>query len=278
MVKIGGRSKSSKSIIGGGDVHDGASTAVCSPAPYRAEQDDYIKPNAVQKTLFSAWETIKDNLKNKKPNLWVCNGEPIDGANRKQIGAQSWTTSLEDQMNDFIKLAKHIPYKDILFTRGSLYHSGLDATNFEEVLADRMGALRYKMFGGGGATDYFANIEVNNKVFNFSHHIGFSKGLQTRAAALSREMANMHYEYEKLGKVDVIVRSHVHYFCHVEFVHSHGIILPAWKYPDGHLFRGGVAGTTPDIGMVEMIVEPNGEIIVNKIVAEVDLKAKVRHI
>lgn len=63
MVKIGGRSKSSKSIIGGGDVHDGASTAVCSPAPYRAEQDDYIKPNAVQKTLFSAWETIKDNLK-----------------------------------------------------------------------------------------------------------------------------------------------------------------------------------------------------------------------
>ena len=115
MVKIGGRSKSSKSIIGGGDVHDGASTAVCSPAPYRAEQDDYIKPNAVQKTLFSAWETIKDNLKNKKPNLWVCNGEPIDGANRKQIGAQSWTTSLEDQMNDFIKLAKHIPYKDILF-------------------------------------------------------------------------------------------------------------------------------------------------------------------
>ena len=270
MVKIGGRSKSSKSIIGGGDVHDGASTAVCSPAPYRAEQDDYIKPNAVQKTLFSAWETIKDNLKNKKPNLWVCNGEPIDGANRKQIGAQSWTTSLEDQMNDFIKLAKHIPYKDILFTRGSLYHSGLDATNFEEVLADRMGALRYKMFGGGGATDYFANIEVNNKVFNFSHHIGFSKGLQTRAAALSREMANMHYEYDKLGKVDVIVRSHVHYFCHVEFVHSHGIILPAWKYPDGHLFRGGVAGTTPDIGMVE--------IIVNKIVAEVDLKAKVRHI
>ena len=54
MVKLGGRSKSSKSIIGGGDVHDGASTAVCSPAPYRAEQDDYIKPNAVQKTLFSA--------------------------------------------------------------------------------------------------------------------------------------------------------------------------------------------------------------------------------
>jgi len=30
--------------------------------------------------------------------------------------------------------------------------------------------------------------------------------------------------------------------------------------------------------MVEMIVEPNGEIIVNKIVAEVDLKAKVKHI
>ena len=88
----------------------------------------------------------------------------------------------------------------------------------------------------------------------------------------------MHYEYDKLGKVDVIIRSHVHYFVHVEFVHSHGIILPAWKYPDGHLFRGGVAGTTPDIGMVETIIEPNGEIIIKKHIAEIDMKAKVTQI
>ena len=145
-------------------------------------------------------------------------------------------------------------------------------------MADRLGAIRYKAYGGSGATDWFANVQANGKVFNYSHHIGFSKGLQTRAAALSREMANMHYEYDKLGKVDVIIRSHVHYFVHVEFVHSHGIILPAWKYPDGHLFRGGVAGTTPDIGMVETIIEPNGEIIIKKHIAEIDMKAKVTQI
>ena len=89
---------------------------------------------------------------------------------------------------------------------------------------------------------------------------------------------------EKLQKFSLIfylisyLPNQVHYFVHVEFVHSHGIILPAWKYPDGHLFRGGVAGTTPDIGMVETIIEPNGEIIIKKHIAEIDMKAKVTQI
>ena len=61
---------------------------------------------------------------------------------------------------------------------------------------------------------------------------------------------------------------------------SDGIIVPAWKYPDGHLFRGGVAGTTPDIGMVEVTVETNGDILVRKHIAELgeSLKARVNHI
>ena len=98
-----------------------------------------------------------------------------------------------------------------------------------------------------------------------------------RTTALAREMAGMHFEKDKLGEADVLVRSHIHYFVYVRFVHSHGFTTPAWKYPDGHLFRGGLAGTTPDIGAVEVIVEPNGDLEVIPHIAEIDLKPQVRH-
>ena len=88
-------------------------------------------------------------------------------------------------------------------------------------------------------------------------------------------MAGMVFEKDKMGHADVIVRSHVHYFVHVEFVNTHGFTTPAWKYPDGHLFRGGTAGTTPDVGMVEVIVETNGDIIVEKHIATPNIKPKV---
>ena len=280
FYKLPGRSGGSKTILGTGDNHVGSLFAVASEHPVLSDGQE-VKPTKIMAVLHGVWEDVRDSLMNKHPNLMVCNGEPIDGANPKQLGQQSWTTDYEAMMQDYMKLAAMFNYKQFLFTRGSGYHTTVGGTNFEEILANRMPrVMKYKAHGGGGSTDFYANVEANGKIFNFSHHIGFTKGLQTRAAALSREMANMHYEADKLGKVDVIVRNHVHYFCHVEFTHPHGVIVPAWKYPDGHLFRGGVAGTTPEIGMVEMIIEPNGEIIFKKHIAELgtSLKARVNHI
>ena len=150
---------SSKSIVAWTDVHDGATTALCSAEPYNSELDTVIKLNKIQKTLRHAWLDSVDDLI-QKPDLVVLNGEPIDGANKKQVGQQSWSTNLEDQMNDFIRLTKEIPYKNIMFVRGSGYHVTLDATNFEEVLANRLNAVKYRVYGGQGATDDYAFVEM----------------------------------------------------------------------------------------------------------------------
>tara|TARA_R110002020_G_scaffold233_4_gene1225 strand:- start:9967 stop:10797 length:831 start_codon:yes stop_codon:yes gene_type:complete len=276
-MSLKGRSKSSKTIEVRSDVHDGSSTAVCSKEPYVSEIDTVIKPNKLQQVLNEAWYDCNDSM-TKKADLLVINGEPMDGANKKQLGQQSWTTNIEDQMRDAEKLIKDIPHDKILFIRGSGYHVQVDGTNFEEVMANRMGAMRYKSYGGQGATDNYAFVECYGKMFNFSHHVGFNKWAAYRTTAIARELAGMHFEKDKLHSADVVVRSHVHYFVHVEFVNTHGVSTPAWKFPDSHLFRGGVAGTTPDIGSVEFIVEPNGEILVNKHIAKIDLKPLVRHI
>ena len=95
---------------------------------------------------------------------------------------------------------------------------------------------------------------------------------------MAREMVGMHFQHDKLGRADIFVRSHVHYFNHIEFVHTHGCTTPAWKYPDQHLFRGGLAGTTADIGAVAFVIHSNGDVDFEKYIAEIDYKPKVLEI
>lgn len=269
-------SKSSKSVLIISDLHVGSSTAVCTPDPDISDLNTTYKPNKLQSELYSVWNECIDDLI-QKPNLLVVNGEPCDGGNPKGLGKQSWSTNLQDQLNDAEKLISKIPYSNLLFTRGSGYHVDQQGTNFEEIIAKQMKADRYKAFGGSGMTDYYALVELHGKIFNFTHHVGFNKWAAYRTTALAREMAGMVFENDKMAKSDVIVRSHVHYFVHVEFAHTHGFTTPAWKYPDGHLFRGGTAGTTPDIGMIEVIVESNGDILLQKHIAEMTIKPMVKH-
>ena len=268
--------KSSKSIVVVSDIHDGGSTAVCSEHPYNSEMDSEYKPNKLQRVLNRAWYDCIDDL-TQKPTLLVVNGEPCDGGNPKQNGQQSWSTNIYDQLEDASILLGDIPYDNLMFIRGSGYHVQEKATNFEEIIANKMGARGYKAYGGTGLTDYYALVELNGKHFNFTHHVGFNKWAAYRTTALAREMAGLVFDRDKIGRADVVVRSHVHYFVHIEFTHTHGFTTPAWKFPDAHLFRGGVAGTTPDIGMVEVIVEPNGEIVIQKHIAEMEIKPLVRH-
>ena len=71
--------------------------------------------NIINKTLLKHWNSIPDALQ-QKPNLFVINGETIDGANKKQIGQETWSTNLQDQMNDCVKLIDKIliiPEKNI---------------------------------------------------------------------------------------------------------------------------------------------------------------------
>ena len=268
--------KSSKSIVVVSDIHDGGSTAVCSEHPYNSEMDSEYKPNKLQRVLNRAWYDCIDDL-TQKPTLLVVNGEPCDGGNPKQNGQQSWSTNIYDQLEDASILLGDIPYDNLMFVRGSGYHVQEKATNFEEIIANKMGATGYKAYGGTGLTDYYALVELNGKHFNFTHHVGFNKWAAYRTTALAREMAGLTFDRDKIGRADVVVRSHVHYFVHIEFVHTHGVCTPAWKFPDAHLFRGGVAGTTPDVGMVEFIIESNGKIEVIKHIAELDIKPLVRH-
>ena len=233
------------------DLHNGSSMSLCSLEPEISDLDTTYRPNALQREMNECWFECIDDLTGKA-DYCVLNGEPIDGANKRQLGNQSWTTNLMDQVNDSVKLVKEIPYDNIIVNRGSGYHVQQDGTNFEEVFADKIGAAKNRVFGGAGLTDYYCILQAHGKNLNFTHHIGFNKWAAYRTTGLAREMAGMVFEKDKMAKSDAIIRSHVHYFVHVEFTNTHGLTTPCWKYPDAHLFRGGLAGTTPDLSIIHI--------------------------
>lgn len=262
-----GRSKSSKSCVFYSDIHIGSRRAVCSNDP---ENPSY-KPNKFQKLLFELWNESIDEI-SQKPNFKVINGEPFDGPNRKQGGGGQWTVNMAEQIREAEKLIKLIPGKETILVQGSGYHVDDQGTSYEEILGSKIGAKKYSTWFEPSFAEDFVQIKLNDKIFNITHHIGFARWAAYRTTAIAREMASLHFMKDHLQSPSIIVRSHVHYFVHVEFVHTHGFTTPAWKYPDKHLYRGGMGGVIPDIGCVEVIVESNGHILVEKHISEINVR------
>jgi len=275
VIRVMGRSMSSKTVLFGSDFHNGSIHALCSPEPIRDDGVE-IKPTKQQKALWNFFETIPDKL-TKKAKVFVVNGEPCDGGNRKSNGSGLWTVNMGDQIQDFGKCIKILPYEHLLLTRGSPYHVTLDGTNFEEITANQLNADAYKAYGGQGKTDYEVNFEINGKVFNCTHHVGFGRWWQYRPTALAQELIKIHFDHDnRKYHTDVLVRSHVHYYCEVGFLNTRAFSTPAWKLPDSFMYRNGLP-IMPDIGMVECVIESNGEYQINPIIEPVDVVPMVKH-
>jgi hypothetical protein len=73
--------------------------------------------------------------------------------------------------------------------------------------------------------------------------IGFSKFFAYKTISLGRELAEMEFSrgkwYASNKNLDFITRSHAHYFVHIEFSNSHGIISPVWQFPNNFQFKTG---------------------------------------
>lgn len=246
-------------------MHVGSRVAVCSENP--SLEDGSYNPNALQKRLLETWYWVKDTVQ-QQPHAVCINGEPCDGPNWKQVGNQSWTTNFDEQIEDAYKLLSIYNPNHFVLTRGSNYHVQAVNVNMEEMLAAKLNATPYSAYhdkkGSIGRIDYLLTFELNGKVFSVTHHVGFNRWFAYRTTAIARELADMQFLKGKYWDADhtpsVIARSHVHYYVEVRFSTTVAFTTPAWKLPDSHLFKGGLGGTAPSIGAIEVIVEPNGQI------------------
>jgi len=255
----------------------GSKYAVCSEHPEREGDADY-KPSENQLKLLEGWYDCIDHISQRARALFI-NGEPIDGDNKKTLGDSSWSTNLNDQLVDAKKLLEKVKFDDLYFVKGSGYHVTKDATNFEQTLATMMKVKKYKsIMGNMTHADYEATAELFGKYIHFTHHAGYSGWWMYRTTPIAREMVKMHFMHRENGfHTDVLVRSHVHYYVEVRFPHTKGFTTPAWKFPDGFMYRKGEP-ELPTIGNIEIIVEPNGKIEIEPHLVEVEFKKPVIHL
>lgn len=269
-----GRSRSSYSILIVSDLHDGSFYSICSDAPYISLGDTYHKPNPFQRNLLEFWDSLNDRV-SKKPIMLTVNGEFIEGNNKKSLGMGLWSTDLNDQAEDAIKLVKRLKYENLTVTKGSPYHSKTENLNVDEMIARQLNAYSYTgLFSPKNAVinniiqesprviKYFLFYRMFNYVFNIVHKVGYSKIAQYRPTPLSRIMMIGEFEKDKLFNKDdfddvttLYIRSHTHNNLDVGFNHSRGFVTPCWKIMDDYLTMDGISAS--DVGALELIIDPN---------------------
>jgi hypothetical protein len=283
-----GRSKASKTLLVTGDIHVGSTTSVCTAEPEISELKMVYSLNKTNKATLRHWNSINDSLTKKVTDVVLMNGEGINGPNPKSNGDENWSSSIKDQIADAKKLFKMFKYSHIVGTRGSDYHVRSNNDNHDELLMKELNAVAYngylwsdtKKKKKSGSwynpheklTDNFIWFDIHDQLVSAAHHIGFNKWQAYRSTSLAREMAALEFEagklYDARTRPVVTIRSHVHYYVTLGFSNTNGFCAPAWKFADSHLYRGGVAGTSPSVGALEIIFESNGEILPRKLLLE----------
>jgi hypothetical protein len=143
-----------------------------------------------------------------QPDVLIVNGDCIEGRQDRQGGAELITADRNVQCDMAIDAINVWQAKRVYMTYGTSYHVGSQAEDFEYNIMEKIGAtLEGRLY-----------LDIEGVVFDVRHKVGSSGVPHGRATALLRElMWDLIEQANEVGpKVDVIVRSHVHYHIWVE--------------------------------------------------------------
>lgn len=288
-----GRSTSSRTILVQSDLHVGDINAIRSDDTEIGELGMYLPLDKFGRQMLDFWKEMPDKLQKKKTDIFLLNGEPVQGQNIRQYGASCWSTDINDQRADAKKLLHHYKgkFSVALMTKGTGYHAKRNNTSDEEDVADWLNCIPYSAYHSDlvdrhntmahddyyedergrtintKRTDYFIFFKINNTLVNACHGVGFNRNWLYRTTAISKEMALMTgfakgKFYDPKYDSYVWQRGHVHYYALAGFLHSVGYTNLCMQFPGEYMYKSGMGGADPAIGMSEIIIEPNDEVIV----------------
>ncbi len=243
-------SKQSKILVIS-DLHVGSIYALWHP-------DSEIKGtrwnlNVLQNALWKAWNEMLETINKKRFDAIVVNGDVIDGIQQKSRGIPCITTDISEQAEGAICLLKDLrKLTDHMFLiRGTEYHDSICGEAINEIGR----ALNCDPFKKGQYSSAVLNLEINGSIINFSHYISVMTGLY-RATALDREGVWASISGKtKTPDAKCVVRSHLHYFIHVEHSSRHIVVTPCWQLHTEYEIRKGYYRFFPEIGIVIISVD-----------------------
>lgn len=238
-----------KTIVIVSDLHCGSVYGITPPGEFKAS-----KYRDLQEESWKEYTRLTDKW--KKPDILICNGDAIEGNQPKQGGAELVNIDRSVQCDIAVEALELWKAKRIFLSYGSAYHVGVGAEDFERGIAERLTDRGTPAMIEG---HLFLNIE--GLVFDIRHKVGTSSIPHGRATPLLREMmwALMKEANETGPKVDVIIRSHAHYYIDIRQPKRRAIITPGLQLARG---RFGSRECSGEIhwGAIKLVVD-KGSII-----------------
>ena len=241
------------------DLHCGHHEALWHPS-VRLPWGQNVEPTVGQKYLYDCWKDLLATARRRKVSIVVVNGDLIDGEQRKSAGTEAATTILAAQQKSSIKLLEPLrdikTVKDMRIIRGTPYHDGRLGMDVEQI-ATSLDCI-------GPNPDWhswsFLDLDIEGTVLNFSHGISVAGGLY-RATPHDREgvWSALASKEGRIPKASCVIRSHCHYFTHVEHSTTHIVTSPAWQLQTEYMRKNSVYRMMPDIGALFIEVDPDAK-------------------
>jgi len=145
------------------------------------------------------------------------------------------------------------------FVQGTEYHEGRGAEELESIAARVQGANITSTFTGRHCKEVL-DLDVGGVLLNFAHHLGGGSGF-TRSGSLDAESLCCQITSSKGQAVsaDLIVRSHLHYFMHVEHSNRHAFLCPCWQLQTRFARHRSAYKLMPDIGALIFHICPEAK-------------------
>lgn len=216
-----------------------------------------VLQNAGQKHLWACWNNTIDHFKKHKVDAIVVNGDVIDGKQQAQRGNELNLPILFDQRDAAIQCLRPLSViAPLYFVQGTEYHGDRAGDAAEEV-GKSLNAVQYQGIGTGKYSREVLDLDVDGVIVNFAHGISVASGFY-RATAVDREgiWSALAGKDGKLPKADCVIRSHCHFFVHVEHQSKHIAISPAWQLQTRYMRKNSVYRMLPDVGSLIVHIDP----------------------
>lgn len=183
------------------------------------------------------WQTYQGIIRKwGSPDILLVNGDAIEGTQSKQGGAELIISDRNVQSDMAVDCINAWDAKKILMTYGTKYHVGEQAEDFEYNIADKVNAeIEGRLFFNVEGMTIDARHKVNTSIVPYG-----------RATMLMREMTwDLIKEAQDTGpKVDIVIRSHAHYYLWVEQANKLMFITPGLQLARGRFGARECVGET----------------------------------
>jgi hypothetical protein len=241
------------------DLHCGSIYGMLPPG-FQTSDGKTLGQNPGQAYLWKCWQFLCDRVAKLPVAAVVVNGDVIDGRQQAQRGTELALPMIEDQSAAAEAALAHLKAAlgsrpKFYFTQGTEYHDA-KAGREVEVVARALSATPYSGLGTGRYCREVLDLEIDGVVCNFAHGISVSGGLY-RATSPDREAvwSALAGKEGKMPRADALVRSHAHYFVHVEHQTKHAVICPAWQLQTRFMRKNSVYRMIPDIGAILLWID-----------------------